>query len=90
MGKMTKKRLQIGFYYVILYIHNQYGTVLEEKEEIGMFFSNISIAKKYNYLEDKFLAAYKWLEETDIGALSVGSYPIVGESIGFLIFSPFF
>ncbi len=81
MGKMTKKRLQIGFYYVILYIHNQYGTVLEEKEEIGMFFSNISIAKKYNYLEDKFLAAYKWLEETDIGALSVGSYPIVGDTV---------
>ena len=46
-----------------------------------MFFSNISITKKYNYLEDKFLAAYKWLEETDIGALSVGSYPLVGDTV---------
>lgn len=46
-----------------------------------MFFSNVSIAKKYNYLEDKFLAAYKWLEETDIAALPVGSYPILGDTV---------
>lgn len=46
-----------------------------------MFFSNVSIAKKYNYLEDKFLAAYKWLEETDITALPVGSYPILGDTV---------
>ena len=46
-----------------------------------MFFSNIGIAKKYNYLEEKFLAAYKWLEETDIAALPVGSYPIMGDTV---------
>ncbi|MCI9106536.1 MAG: DUF386 domain-containing protein [Lachnospiraceae bacterium] len=46
-----------------------------------MFFSNIGIAKKYNYLEEKFLAAYKWLEETDIAALPVGSYPILGDTV---------
>lgn len=46
-----------------------------------MFFSNVSIAKKYNYLEEKFLAAYKWLEETDIAALPVGSYPILGDTV---------
>lgn len=46
-----------------------------------MFFSNVSIAKKYNYLEDKFLAAYKWLEETDIAALPAGSYPVLGDTV---------
>jgi len=46
-----------------------------------MFFSNISIAKKYNYLEDKFLAAYKWLEETDLASLPVGSYPVLGDTV---------
>lgn len=46
-----------------------------------MFFSNVTIARKYNYLEDKFLAAYKWLEETDIAALPVGSYPILGDTV---------
>lgn len=46
-----------------------------------MFFSNIKIAEKYNYLEDKFLAAYKWLAETDIASLSVGSYPILGDQV---------
>ncbi|MCD8121772.1 MAG: YhcH/YjgK/YiaL family protein [Clostridiales bacterium] len=46
-----------------------------------MFFSNISIAEKYNYLEEKFCAAYKWLAETDIAALPVGSYPIMGDTV---------
>lgn len=46
-----------------------------------MFFSNVTIARKYNYLEDKFLAAYKWLEDTDIAALPVGSYPILGDTV---------
>lgn len=41
-----------------------------------MFFSHISIATKYNYLEDKFTAAYKWLEETDLANTPVGSYPV--------------
>ena len=42
-----------------------------------MFFSNVSIAEKYNYLEEKFTCAYKWLAETDIQSLAVGSYPIM-------------
>lgn len=42
-----------------------------------MFFSHISIAEKYNYLEEKFTAAYKWLAETDIVALEEGSYPVM-------------
>ena len=46
-----------------------------------MFFSNIKIAEKYNYLEEKFCAAYKWLAETDIAALSVGSYPIIPDQV---------
>lgn len=41
-----------------------------------MFFSPIAIAEKYNYLEDKFLAAYKWLKETDLDNTPVGSYPV--------------
>ena len=30
-----------------------------------MYFANISISEKYNYLEEKFRKAYKWLAETD-------------------------
>lgn len=41
-----------------------------------MFFSPTAIATKYNYLEDKFLAAYKWLSETDLDNTPAGSYPI--------------
>ena len=37
-----------------------------------MFFSNVSIAEKYNYLEEKFTCAYKWLAETDIQSHAVG------------------
>ena len=29
-----------------------------------MYFAPISQATKYNYLDDKFQAAYKWLAET--------------------------
>ena len=46
-----------------------------------MFFSNVSIAEKYNYLEEKFTCAYKWLAETDIQSLAVGSYPILGATV---------
>lgn len=41
-----------------------------------MFFSNIQHAEKYNYLDRKFLAAYKWLRETDFSKLTASSYPI--------------
>ena len=46
-----------------------------------MFFANIAIAEKYDYLDDKFRAAYKWLRETDINALADGSYPILGDEV---------
>lgn len=46
-----------------------------------MFFSNVSIAEKYDYLEEKFRCAYKWLAETDIAALPAGSYPIMGDTV---------
>ena len=36
-----------------------------------MFFSDIKIADKYDYLEDKFLSAYKWLKEQDLKSLDV-------------------
>lgn len=46
-----------------------------------MFFANISIAEKYNYLEEKFTCAYQWLETTDIVSLAVGSYPVMGDTV---------
>lgn len=46
-----------------------------------MFFSNVSIAEKYNYLEEKFTCAYKWLAETDLKNLAVGSYPLMGDDV---------
>ena len=44
-----------------------------------MFFSHISIAQKYNYLNENFITAYKWLAETDLKSLPEGTYPLVGE-----------
>lgn len=41
-----------------------------------MFFSPLNLATKYNYLDDKFTAAYKWLAETDLDNTPVGNYPI--------------
>ena len=41
-----------------------------------MFFAPLNLATKYNYLDDKFRAAYKWLAETDLDHTPVGSYPI--------------
>ena len=41
-----------------------------------MFFAPLGLATKYNYLDDKFRAAYKWLAETDLDHTPVGSYPI--------------
>jgi len=46
-----------------------------------MFYSNISIAEKYDYLDDKFKAAYRWLRETDIKDLPAGAYPILGDKV---------
>ena len=41
-----------------------------------MFFAPLDLATKYNYLDDKFRAAYKWLAETDLDHTPVGSYSI--------------
>lgn len=41
-----------------------------------MFFAPLDLATKYNYLDDKFRAAYKWLAETDLDNIPVGSYPV--------------
>ena len=41
-----------------------------------MFFAPLDLATKYNYLDDKFRAAYKWLAETDLDHTPVGSYPV--------------
>ncbi|HBG11501.1 MAG TPA: YhcH/YjgK/YiaL family protein [Clostridium sp.] len=46
-----------------------------------MLFSNISVAEKYDYLEDKFRAAYDWLKVTDIRSLPAGSYPVKGDMV---------
>ncbi len=50
-----------------------------------MFFSNIKIAEKYNYLDEKFVKAYHWLAETDILSLEVGKYPIDGDNVYALV-----
>ncbi len=41
-----------------------------------MYASVITLAEKYNYLDDKFKAAYAWLRDTDIAALAEGAYPV--------------
>ncbi len=41
-----------------------------------MFFSPLAIADKYNYLDDKFRAAYRWLAESDLEHFAAGSYPV--------------
>ncbi|MEG0340200.1 MAG: YhcH/YjgK/YiaL family protein [Oscillospiraceae bacterium] len=41
-----------------------------------MFFSNVKIAEKYNYLEEKFTIAYNWLKGTDLMSLEQGAYPL--------------
>ena len=42
-----------------------------------MLHSSLAIATKYNYLSDKFRAAFKWLEDTDIAALPDGKYSVL-------------
>lgn len=46
-----------------------------------MFFAKSTQAAKYNFLSDKFTAAYRWLNETNIKELPVGSYSIIGEEV---------
>ena len=46
-----------------------------------MYSCDIKISTKYDYLSEKFRAGYKWLAETDIKALEVGSYKISGDDV---------
>lgn len=46
-----------------------------------MYFAHVTESEKYNYLDEKFTAAYEWLAKTDILSLPVGSYPIMGEAV---------
>lgn len=46
-----------------------------------MFCSNIGIAEKYDYLDEKFRKGYQWLRDTDIHSLPEGSYPVMGEDV---------
>lgn len=46
-----------------------------------MFFSEITVAEQYNYLDEKFRRAYQWLKETDIRALPAGSYQIKDDQV---------
>lgn len=46
-----------------------------------MFFTNLKLAEKYDYLDKKFLAAYNWLKENDLKALPVGRYEIMGSDV---------
>ena len=46
-----------------------------------MFFSDIETVEKYNYLNERFVAAYKWLRENDLENLAVGKYSIIGEDV---------
>ena len=57
------------------------GLHQNRKGRWNMFFSNIAIAEKYNYLDEKFTVAYRWLAETDLKALPVGSYPLLGNQV---------
>lgn len=46
-----------------------------------MLYSNIAVAEKYNYLDEKFLKAYSWLRETDLEKIAPGRYDIQGDDI---------
>ena len=46
-----------------------------------MLFCNVSIADRYDYLEEKFKVAYKWLAETAIKDLPEGFYPLMGDDV---------
>jgi biofilm protein TabA len=46
-----------------------------------MLFSSVTLAQKYNYLDEKFRRAYRWLAETDLNHTVAGSYPISGDDV---------
>jgi uncharacterized protein, YhcH/YjgK/YiaL family len=46
-----------------------------------MFTTNIKIAEKYNYLDEKFAKAFTFLRRTDLAELAEGKYPIDGDIV---------
>lgn len=46
-----------------------------------MLYSNLAVAEKYNYLDEKFQKAYRWLRETDLETIAPGRYDIQGDEI---------
>lgn len=42
-----------------------------------MLASSIELAQKYDYLDPKFKAAYKWLQDNDVTKMADGRYDIV-------------
>ncbi len=46
-----------------------------------MLTTTMKYAEKYNYLDEKFQKAFRFLRETDLLALPVGNVPIDGEEI---------
>lgn len=41
-----------------------------------MFACNIKDVERHDYLSENFKLAYKWLAETDLDSIEVGSYPL--------------
>ena len=46
-----------------------------------MFASNLKIAEKYDYLNDRFRKAYQWLRKNDPTKMECGKYQIVGDDV---------
>ena len=46
-----------------------------------MLHTRISTAEKYDYFSAKFQAAYKWIAETDLSAISDGTYRVMGDDV---------
>lgn len=46
-----------------------------------MLTTNLKLAEKYDYLDEKFKKAFAFLRDTDLDALPVGNVPIEGDDI---------
>ena len=46
-----------------------------------MLTTNLSLAEKYNYLDEKFKKAFAFLRRTDLDTLPMGNMPIDGEEV---------
>lgn len=50
-------------------------------DKLNMLTTKLEIAEKYNYLDSKFLKAFKFLREADLSALPLGRTDIDGDDI---------